>query len=484
MAIRFYNTMTKKLEKFKPLKRGIVTMYNCGPTVYDYGHIGNFRSFLFADLLRRYLEYKGYKVKQVMNFTDVGHMTIDEVADGKGEDKIELSAKRLHKTPYEIAEYYIKAFLEDSKTLNLKEPFKRPRATKHISDMINLIKKLIDKGYAYEKNGNVFFEIAKFKNYGKLSGNTLDKLKVGKRLEAHPDKKDPRDFALWLHDPKHIMQWESPWGRGYPGCHIECSAMSMKYLGETIDIHTGGEDNIFPHHECEIAQSEAATGKTFVRYWMHVRHLLVNGEKMSKSKGNFYTLRDLLKKGYNPMAIRYLLISAHYRTRLNFTENGLKQAEKTLEKINEFIEKVKHGKDNKNSIRAINTVKKAFETAMDNDMNISGALAAIFDFMKKINKVGGGKRVFDTMMKFDTVLGLNLGKGILISKHVNINGKKINITANFNITKDIEKKIIEREKYRMKKKWSISDKIRKELQQKGILIEDVENGVKLKKRQS
>lgn len=466
--LKFYNTLTKEKEIFRPLRKDIVTMYNCGPTVYFYIHIGNARAFVFADLLRRYLEYKGYKVKQVMNITDVGHMTVDSVADGRGEDKMEVTARKERKTPWEIADFYTKAFIEDVKTLNLKEPYKRPKATEHVKEMIILIKKLIKKGYAYEKNGNVFFEIAKFNEYGKLSGNTLDKLKVGARLEKHPDKKDPRDFALWLHNPKHVMQWDSPWGKGYPGWHIECSAMSMKYLGETIDIHTGGEDNIFPHHECEIAQSEGATGKQFVKYWIHTRHLMVNGEKMSKSKGNFYTLRDLLEKGYNPMAIRYLLLSAHYRTKLNFTEEGIKKAEETLRKIKDFIERAKKGKDGKKMEKLVVKLRRDFEKAMDDDLNISEALAVMFEFIREANKIGAGPKSASVLLELDAVLGLKLGETDEWKSLKEAKG-------------ELRELLLKREQLRRQEKWEDADKIRDLLRKRGYEIEDTKEGPKWKR---
>src|SRR3972149_2047156 len=292
MTLKLYNTYSKKLEEFTPIEDGKVKMYNCGPTVYSHPHIGNFRSFIFADVLHRYLEYSGYKVTQVMNITDVGHLTLDDVE--AGEDKLEAAAKREKKDPYQIAEFYMNEFFELAKLLNLLPAYKYPRATEHIKEQITLAEELIKKSYAYVVGGNVYFDVTKFAKYGKLSGNTLTQLKAGARIEVNTEKRNPMDFALWKNDPKHIMQWDSPWGKGFPGWHLECSAMSMEYLGETIDIHTGGEDNIFPHHESEIAQSESATGKQFVRYWLHCRHLLVDGKKMSKSEGNFYSVQDIL----------------------------------------------------------------------------------------------------------------------------------------------------------------------------------------------
>jgi len=266
--VHVFNTMTRTKQEFIPLTEGLVRMYHCGPTVYNFATIGNFRAFILADLLRRYFEFKGLRVEQVMNLTDVGHMTSD--AD-EGEDKLEKSAREQKKDPYEIAEFYTQAFFNDIDALRIVRAHHYPKATEHVPEMIELIRKLLDRGHAYISGNNIYYDISTFPEYGKLSGNTLAKLQAGARIEINPEKKSPHDFALWKSDPHHIMQWDSPWGRGFPGWHLECSAMSMKYLGNTLDIHTGGEDNIFPHHECEIAQSEGATGETFVRYWMHTR---------------------------------------------------------------------------------------------------------------------------------------------------------------------------------------------------------------------
>jgi len=473
--LKFYNTLTKRKEEFKPLKNKIVTMYNCGLTVYDYAHIGNLRSYTFVDILRRYLEYKGFVVKQVMNFTDVGHMFEDVDV---GEDKMEAAAKREKMNPWFLADFYIKAFLEDSKVMNFEEPMVRPRATEHIKEMIEFIQKLIEKGYAYAVKGSVYYDVTKFKDYGKLSGNTLEKLQTGAggRVEFNPDKKNQFDFALWICDPKHIMNWKSPWcEKGYPGWHIECSTMSTKYLGETIDIHTGGEDNIFPHHECEIAQSEAANGKQFVRYWMHVRHLMVNGEKMSKSKGNFYTLKDLLSKGYSAMAFRYLMLSAHYRTSLNFTEESLKNAEETLNGLLDFMDKIRTSRidavyNNDLSKKVVET-KKNFEKYMDDDLNVPQALASIFDLIRDTNKAiderkvskKNLKEVYDQIMEFDKVFGI-------LQKEE----KK-------ELPKEIMDLIIKREGYRKRGDFEAADTVRKDLAEKGILIEDTPEGPRWKK---
>jgi len=466
-----FNTLTRKKEEFKPLTDKIVTIYTCGLTVYDYAHIGNLRAFTFADVLRRYLEYRGFTVKHVMNFTDVGHM-FEDVDIGK--DKLEEAAKKEKKDPWAIAEFYIKAFLEDCKAMNFREPMARPRATESISEMIELTERLIKNGYAYVVNGSVYYDVAKFKDYGKLSGNTLDKLRAGAggRVEFNPDKKEQFDFALWICDPTHIMNWKSPWcEKGYPGWHIECSSMSMRYLGETVDIHTGGEDNIFPHHESEIAQSEGATGKQFVKYWMHVRHLMVNGEKMSKSLGNFYTLKDLVKKGYSAKAFRYLMLTAHYRTNLNFTEESLKNSEKTVNGLIDFVDKIRElkveGEHNGAIDDKIKETQKKFEEGLDDDLNMPLALAAIFELVNETNKAIDEKNVskknleevYGLMMDFDRVLGiLEHEKGVL--------------------PKEAEELIRRREEARKAKDWKTADRIREELRAMGITIEDTSQGVR------
>jgi len=472
--LKLYNSLTKKKEIFKPLKKGIVTMYNCGLTVYDYAHIGNLRAFMFADILRRYLKYKGFKVRQVMNFTDVGHMFEDVDV---GEDKVEVAAKRERKDPWSIAEFYIKVFLEDSKTMNFEEPMVRPKATDHIQEMIELTQKLIKKDYAYVVNGSVYFDVAKFKDYGKLSGNTLEKLKLGAggRVEFNPDKRNQFDFALWINDPKHVMNWKSPWcEKGYPGWHVECSVMAMKYLRETIDIHTGGVDNLFPHHENEIAQSEAATGKKFVNYWLHNEHLLVEERRMGKSLGNFYTLRDLTAKGYDPKAIRYLLLSTHYRQQLNFTFKGLESAKNAVDRLTNFMYRLKDagGSGSGQKItRLISDVNKRFEEAMDDDLNISVALAALFDFVRGVNKLlddnvlsnEEAKEVYKLMMKFDKVLGV-IGE----------------IKREEKLPEEAEELILKREEVRKANDWETADKIRRQLRSMGIIIEDTPQGVKWK----
>ena len=458
--IKFYNTLTKRKEEFKPIREGVVGLYTCGPTVYDLAHIGNFRAYVFEDLLHRYLEYRGYKVIRVMNITDVDDKTI------KGSQKEGIGLK-------EYTDRYIVAFLEDMETLRLKKPDYLPRATEHIQEMVSLIKKLMEKGYAYRKDGSIYFSISKFPSYGKLSGIDLTGIKPGARVDVDEyEKEDVRDFALWKEEKEGVF-WDTELGRGRPGWHIECSAMSMKYLGETFDIHTGGVDNIFPHHENEIAQSEGATGKRFVNYWLHCAHLLVNNEKMSKSKGNFYTLRDILKKGYNPVAVRYLLLSTHYRDPLNFTERSLLQAENTVKNYNAFYQALdfcKGDKTDKSIREAIEKAGQGFIDGLDDDLNISAALSEIFNLMKRVNiSIADGSlsdadalEVKTFLEEIDSVLAI-LDRG------------KIELTEE-------EKKMIkEREKARREKRFQKADEIRNLLKEKGIILEDTPYGTRWKK---
>ena len=473
--LKLYNTLSKKKENFKPLIDRIVTMYNCGLTVYDYATIGNLRAFTFADILRRYLEYKGFEVKQVMNFTDVGHMFEDVDI---GEDKMAAAAEREKKDPWSVADFYIKTFLDDAKEMNFEEPMIRPRATDHVNEMIGLIQRIIEKGYAYVVNGSVYFDVAKFKDYGKLSGNTLEKLKTGAggRVEPNPDKKNQFDFALWINDANHVMNWKSPWcEKGYPGWHIECSTMAIKYLGETIDIHTGGVDNIFPHHENEIAQSEAVTGKKFVNYWLHCEHLVVEGQRMGKSLGNYYTLKDLVAKGHGPKAVRYLLFSGHYRQRFNFTFEGLEAAKSGVDRLMNFMYRLSDA-DGSGSGGKINALlaeaQKNFENAMDDDLNIGPALAALFDFVREVNNLIDDKvisreeaqEVYKLIMRIDKVLGV-MGE----------------VKREEKLPKEIEELICNREEARKAKNWKTADQIRQQLRTMGIILEDTTEGVRWRK---
>jgi len=455
--IKFYNTLTKKKEEFIPIEDKIVKMYTCGPTVYDFAHIGNFRAYIFEDLLHRYLEFRGYKVVRVMNITDVDDKTIQ-------------GAKREGISLKEYTDRYLKYFLEDMETLRIKKPEYLPRATEHIDDMVEIIKKLIEKGYAYRKNGSAYYNISKFPDYGKLSGIELKNIKPGARVETDEyTKEDVRDFALWKEAKEEEgIWWKTEIGNGRPGWHIECSAMSMKYLGETFDIHTGGVDNIFPHHENEIAQSEAATGKKFVNYWLHCAHLLVNNEKMSKSKGNFYTLRDLLQKGYNPVAIRYLLLTTHYKDPLNFTEKSLKAAENTIKNYNGFYSSLNFLKEDKEEAKIEEEIEKArngFIENLDDDLNISPALASIFNLIKFANKRISegklGKKEAEKVKKFLEEVDYVLC--ILEKKDEKIPQEDLEL-------------IKEREKARKEKNYKRADEIREYLKNKGIILEDTPYG--------
>ena len=475
--LKLYNTLTKQKEEFKPLHKGKVSIYTCGPTVYDYIHIGNLRSFTTADILRRYLEYSGYEVRHIKNITDVGHLTQDDIAQADtGEDKIQKKAIAEKKTPEEIARFYTDAFHRDEDAMNILRAHFFPKATAHVPQMIKTIETLIKKGYAYEKNGNVFFDVTSFKDYGKLSGNTLTELKVGARLEEHPDKKNPWDFALWLKArPDHLLQWDSPWSRGYPGWHIECSAMATEYLGDTLDIHTGGEDNIFPHHEAEIAQSECFSGKKFVNFWVHTRHLLVEGEKMSKSKGNFYTPQDIRKKGFDPMHLRLLYLSSHYRRNLDFSWKAMEQARANFERIKDFFQKVRGMLSDKSpTLVKKNFCEKhisMFENAMDDDLNTPLALSALYDMITHVNKkISSGEvnaektaKILTTFEKMNKVFGLKFQK------------KETKIPENIKELAD------ERLEARKNKDFQKADELRKEIEKLGYIIEDLGNNYKIKK---
>jgi len=464
--MRLYNTLTRKKEEFSPLEENHIRMYHCGPTVYDHAHIGNFRAFVFADILRRYFEFRGYRVTQVMNITDVGHMTTD--AD-EGEDKLEVAAKRERKDPYSIARFYEASFFEDIDALRIKRAHHYPRATEHIPEMIALIERLLEKGYAYKAADGVYFDVTKFEGYGKLSGNTVERLMAGARVAVNPNKRNPYDFALWKFDPKHLMQWDAPWGRGFPGWHIECSAMSMKYLGETFDIHTGGEDGIFPHHECEIAQSEAATGKPFVRFWLHVRFLLVDGQKMSKSLGNFYTVKDILNKGFSGRVLRYALMSTHYRKNLNFTFEGLEAAKAAIERMENFVLSMQDVAGTSDDPAVDEALKKAeddFVEAMDDDIEISAALAAVFEMIRAVNRANPSQKqaqkAIKLMHRFDEVLGV-----------LDVERKK-------EVPEEVLELVRKRQEARKAKDYATADAIRQQVQKLGYLIEDTPTGPRVK----
>lgn len=463
MSLKVFNTLTRKKEEFRPIKEKEVKIYTCGPTVYDFAHIGNFRTYIWQDVLKRWLMSKGFRVKHVMNITDVDDKTIKR----SREEGIPLK---------KFTERYTKLFFEDMGTLNILPADIYPKATEHIKQMVDVIRTLMKKGFAYKgEDGSIYYDISKFKDYGKLSKLKIEELKPGARVKADTyGKKEARDFALWkAWDPKDgNIFWETEIGKGRPGWHIECSIMGMTYLGETFDIHTGGVDLIFPHHENEIAQAEAATGKKFVNYWLHCEHLIVEGKKMSKSLGNFYTLRDILRKGYDPMAVRYLLLSAHYKQKLNFTFNSLEAAWNTVKRLIDFmnrLKKIKTGEENPKISQLIAATSKNFIDAMDNDLDINSALAQMFEFITQINKLIAEKKIgkknseeiFNLMLDFDRVLGLKLGE---------VKEEKL--------TKEIEKLIKKREDARKKGDFEAADKIRKELMKRGIILEDTSEGTR------
>jgi len=453
--LKIYNTLSRKVEKFKPLKKGKAGMYTCGPTVYDYDHLGHGWNYFNSDILRRVLEYQGYLVKHVLNITDVGHLTSD--AD-TGEDKLEKAAKAGGKTAREIADYFTEIYLENRKKMNFLEPTVICKATDHIPEMIELVQTLIDKGFGYEISDGIYFDTAKFPRYGQLSGNTLDKLKEGARVEINPEKKNHTDFALWKFSPEggqRQMEWKAFGRQGFPGWHIECSAMSMKYLGHTFDIHTGGEDNIFPHHECEIAQSEAATGVKFVDYWFHTRFLMIEGEKMSKSKNNFYRLQDLEAKGFSALDLRYLFLTAHYRSQLNFTWAGIEGAKVARAKLMSFMAGISNvGKVNKE-------FKDRFIGLINDDLAMPQVMALVWEVVKSDMKEEDKKA---TLLDFDRVLGLGLARAETVE-----------------IPEEI--KIIAEKRWQAKsdKDFVQADKLRMEIEDLGYIMEDGKDGYKVKK---
>lgn len=453
--LKLYNTLTRKKEDFKPIHKGKVGMYVCGPTVYWYQHIGNLRTYIFSDILKRVLNYNGFKVKHIMNVTDVGHLTSD--AD-EGEDKIEKAAKKEGKKAQEIANHYLKIFKKDFKKLNISEPNIWCKATEHIKEQIELIKKLEKKNYTYKTSDGIYFDTSKFKNYGKLAKLDIEGLKAGKRIGIG-EKKNKTDFALWKFSEKpgvRQQEWKSPWGIGFPGWHIECSAMSIKYLGEHFDIHTGGTDHIPIHHTNEIAQSEAATGKKFVNYWIHGAFLTSKGEKVSKSKGGLYTIPELEEKGFSPLDFRYLCLATHYRKLLNFSLEILNSAKNSHQRLKNIIFEIKKSKDKKNK-KNIEIVKKQFLEILDDDLNTSKALSFLWDILRE-DRLNDSEK-YELALEFDKVFGLNLDKE-----------EKIKIPM------AVKRLIAEREKMRKKKDWKKADELRKKINKLGYAIDDTEKG--------
>lgn len=465
--LTLYNTLTKRKEEFIPVNPPEVKMYMCGPTVYDYFHIGNARSFVMADILRRYLIHKGFKVTFAMNITDIDDKIIKKSNEEKSDSKI-------------IAKKYTDAFLADLIRLKIMPADIYPKATEHVHDIINMIKTLELKGLAYNKNGNVFYNVLEFNDYGKLSGKNIDELEAGARIEVNEEKNNPLDFALWKKAKEGEPYWESPWGKGRPGWHIECSAMSCKHFGETFDIHAGGNDLIFPHHENEIAQSEGANGKPFVKYWVHFGFLNIDNEKMSKSLGNFFTARDILTK-YSAESIRIFFSQAYYRGPLNFTDELLSAAEKGLVKIDNLVNKVKREltKDSKGDIPDFDfeSYKNRFESAMDDDLNTSQAVAIIFDFVRDINKIIAEHSGIDSSFYLNVKTFLKETAEYILG--IVDFSKETNTTSKENDLIELFIKI--RTESKKEKNFALADKIRDELKSLGVLLEDTKEGTTYKK---
>lgn len=476
MSLRFYNTLTQESEEFHPLDGNTVRMYTCGPTVYNFAHIGNFRAFTFEDILRRWLRHRGYQLNHVMNVTDV-------------DDKIIANAARENKSIEEYTAVYTKAFFEDAEALRLEKPEHVVKATEHIPVMLEAIQELAEKGCTYTSDGSTYFQIATFPEYGKLSHNDFSGIRSGARVDVDEyDKADARDFVLWKAQKDNEPAWESPFGNGRPGWHIECSAMAMKYLGETLDIHAGGVDLIFPHHENEIAQSEAITAKPFSRFWLHSEHLHIESQKMSKSLGNFYTLRDLLGMGYKPEAIRYLLASVPYRKKLNFTFEGLKAAAKSIERLRDFElrvsgTKLPAGRDEQVSERSREAIRQ-FERGMDEDLNTAEALAAIFEYVRTMNTaIDEGRfreenrwdaaRVLET---FDCIFDV-LKPSDPPAAGASDEGASAALSEG-----EIEALIEERAQAKKARNFRRADEIRAVLLEKGIVLEDTKEGVRWKRK--
>lgn len=486
MGLNVYNTLARKKEEFKPLKKGIVGIYVCGPTVYGHAHLGHAKSYISFDILVRYLRYLGYSVTYVQNITDVGHLTDD--AD-EGEDKLAVAAKKENKHPMALAEYYTRSYFDDMDKLNCVRADISPRASGHIVEQIEMVKTLLGKGYAYEVNGSVYFDVSTFKNYGKLSGRNIEDMQAGVRIEVSPDKKSPVDFALWKKaEPDHIMQWPSPWGMGYPGWHLECSVMSTKYLGETIDIHGGGLENQFPHHECEIAQSEAANGVQFVHYWMHNNMVTVDSQKMGKSLNNFINLKqafsgahEKLTRGYDPLAVRQLVLNSHYRSPLDFSDAALFAAQSGYEKITDTVKKLRKaatcaqsGEVDGDVTKQLEQLKEKFEVAMNDDLNTSIALSVVFELVRLANGLlEDTDTTAGTLEATDDVFSKLAGDvlGIVKDEYPQTPG------ANEKIIDALTENLIEqRNDARSRRDFAAADAIRDKLDQIGIVLEDKPEG--------
>lgn len=467
--LRLYNTLTRKKEEFVPLKKGKVGIYSCGPTVYWNQHIGHIYAYVQWDTLVRFFRYLGYKVKWVMNITDVGHLTSDEDA---GEDKMEKGARREGLTVWQIADKYIAQFLESLELLNIQKPDVLPRATEHIKEQIDLIKKIEKNGFTYKTKTGLVFDTSKFADYAKFSRLDLAKQQAGARVEVDPEKKQPWDFLLWVtNQPEHVMLWDSPWGRGFPGWHIECTAMSTKYLGEKFDIHTGGKEHIPVHHTNEIGQGFGAFGGQTANFWLHNDWLVVKGKKMSKSLGNMYLVTDLVEKGYDPLALRYLILTSHYRSGLNFTWKGLEGAQKALNKLyqvaHELLVPIPDNFSEKDLPKEAKVWEKKFIEAINNDLNIPQAVAVVWAMVKSDL---GNEQKYQLLFLWDKVLGLRLAPDrILRMKEPWVEPAEV---------KELVKR---REKLRKEDKWKEADEIRKKLKKMGYVIEDTSQGPRVKK---
>lgn len=458
MNIYLYNTLTRKKEVFNPLKEGEVKIYSCGPTVYKDATIGNMRTNIFQDVLRRMLKYNGYKLIHVMNITDVGHL----VSDGDdGEDKMIKSAKEENKKPEEIAQYYTKLFFEDLKDLNIELPETICKATDYIPDMLEYVKELVKKDYAYETSTAIYFDISKLDKYPVLSNLDIEDQKAGARVEVDPEKRNPSDFALWIKAPEnHLMKWDSPWGPSYPGWHIECSAMSRKHLGEQFDIHTGGIDLIPTHHENEIAQSKGICGKIPARYWLHGEYLLIDGGKMSKSLGNVYLIKDIKDRGYDPLVYKLLCYSCSYRIKLNFTWDAMEAASKSLERLRNGYKVHKNGKDvlNEEDKQRLEEIENKFHKAINDDMNMPLAMSYVWEAIKYEKK---SPEIAKLLIKFDSILGLKIDKENKEEQE---------------LPEEIKELIEKRNKARNEKNWEESDKLRDLIKEKGYTVVDTKDG--------
>lgn len=460
--LKLFNTLSRTKETFTPINGNKVCMYSCGPTVYSYAHIGNLRTYIFMDIIRRALKFDGYKLKGVLNITDVGHLMADS---DDGEDKMVQASKKESKTPLEIAEYYTKFFFRDLERLNIGRPEIIAKATDHIPEMINYVVQLLDAGFAYETSDGIYFDISKFPSYGALSGINLEEQLAGARVEVNDEKRNPYDFALWKKaEPGHIMQWESPWGMGYPGWHIECTVMSQKYLGTKFDIHSGGVDHIPIHHENEIAQNEALTNEKSVNYWLHGEFMLVDGGKMSKSLGNTYTIDQLIEKGYNPLDFRFFCLNTHYRKKLNFTFEALDAAKVAMERLNNALYQHKTANEPTDA-NVISSYREKFVEAVNDDLNIPLCLGILFTLLKEKKS----KDIYALCLEFDKIFGLSFDKVTAPAP------EKIEVPAE--IAALVEKRL----EAKKGKNFALADQIRAEIASLGYSVIDTKNGSEITK---